>query len=124
MESGILITRAIRLSLQATGNAVFAAQARPIVKELKSGEELSLALTGTGVFPEEFRHILAVAEESGRVPEVMRQQCRFYQEEGERRVKWLTTAATRGIWLLYVLFMIVMIYQLASIYYQALPLGR
>ncbi len=122
LESGMLLHRAMRMSLEASGNAAFEAQAKPITAELRQGEDLSLAITGAWIFPAEFRHILGVAEESGRIPEVMKQQCRYYQEEGERKLKALMQVAAWLVWLVYALFAIIMIFNLAGIYFSALQL--
>jgi type II secretory pathway component PulF len=79
-----------------------------------------MAVTGAWVFPDEFRHILAVAEESGRLPEAMRHQARRFQEEGERKIKGLMQTATWLVWLIYAIFAIILISQLAGIYVGAL----
>lgn len=120
LNSGMSIMKAVRLSLQATGNAAFTAESDRIEKELRSGEELSQAITGTGVFPEDFRHILEVAEESGRIPESMAQQYRRYQEDAAYKIKALAKVAVWGVWLFYGLFIVIMIFQIASIYFGAL----
>src|SRR5262249_48082734 len=63
LETGMPITRALALSLRATGNAAFEAQTDAVVKALKAGDDLTLALAQGGVFPQEFLHMVAVAEE-------------------------------------------------------------
>src|SRR5262249_10848169 len=74
LETGMPITKALRLSLRAAGNAAFA-ESFPVAKErLDKGEDLSVALAATGLFPEDFRNILANAEESGRTTEVLEHQ--------------------------------------------------
>jgi type IV pilus assembly protein PilC len=122
LDTGMSILKAVDLSLQATGNAAFTAQSDTIVQELRAGEALTLALTGTGIFPDDFRNMLSIAEQSGRIPEMMARQSRHYQEEASRRLKALTTMAAWGVYLVYAGFMIVMIYQLARIYFDALKM--
>src|SRR5262249_44603244 len=112
--------KAVRLSLEATGNAAYLAQADTIEKGLREGENFTLALTGTGIFPDDFRNLLAVAEESGRIPEVMRKQSAHYHEEAARRLKALTATAAWGVYAVYAIFMIIMILALARIYFNAL----
>jgi type IV pilus assembly protein PilC len=120
LDSGVSIFRAVRLSLEATGNAAFVSHIDEIDRELREGESLTLALTGTGIFPDDFRNLIAIAEESGRIPEVMRKQANHYHEEAARRLKALTAAAAWGVYAVYAVFMIVMIFQLAQIYFSAL----
>jgi type II secretory pathway component PulF len=65
-------------------------------------------------------HALAVAEEGGRVPEMMRHQQRHYHEEAERRLRTLTRAASGAVWLVYAGLMVLAIFRIASVYLNAL----
>lgn len=98
-DSGMSIGRALRLSLRATGNAAFAEAAHQAAATVKRGEEVHTALSGSGLFPPEFLHILSVAEESGTIPEVMKHQGEHYTDEASRRLTFLTAIAAGGIWL-------------------------
>jgi type II secretory pathway component PulF len=120
LESGMPITRALRLAMEATGNAAFTARSAVVVQALKNGEPLLEALSRSGLFKEEFLHLIAVGEEGGRVPEVMRHQADYYQEEAGRRLTTLTRLATMLVWLIYAIFMVVTIFRIASIYLGAL----
>lgn len=120
LDAGMSITRAVRLSLQATGNPIYAAQAESAEVALRAGADLTLALSRTRLFSKDFQHILSVAEESGSVPEVMEQQHHYYQEEAERRLKVLAQMAGGAVWLLYAIFMVIMIFRMASVYFGAL----
>ena len=120
LDSGLAIARALRLSLRATGNAAYAAAADGVARVLKSGETLTDALTESRLFPEEFLHIVASAEEVGSVPEAMRQQTEYYHEEASRRLRGLAQAATMGLWVLYAAFMVWMIFKIAGVYLGAL----
>src|SRR5262249_22205937 len=112
--------KAVRLSLQATGNAAFLAWTEAVVEPLRTGEELTVALAKCGLFPADFLNLVASAEEGGRVPEIMRHQALYYQEEASRRLKALTRAASFGVWMLYAAFMIFAIFRLGSVYFSAL----
>jgi type IV pilus assembly protein PilC len=120
LDSGLAITRALRLSLRATGNAAYSQAADGVVRVLKDGQPLYEALAIARLFPEEFMHIIAAAEEAGRVPESMRQQAEYFYEEAARRLKLLAQAASMGLWLLYAAFMVYMIFRIANIYLSAL----
>jgi type IV pilus assembly protein PilC len=122
-ETGMSITKALRLSLRATGNAAYVARTPIIVDALKAGDELTLALTKSKIFPEDFLHIVAVAEESGSISEVMQKQAEHYQEEAGRRLKTLARVAGFAVWALYAIFMVVMIIRLAGVYLSALGGG-
>jgi type IV pilus assembly protein PilC len=115
-EAGMPIGRALRLSLRGTGNQAFASQVGVVKDSIEAGDDVTLALSRAGVFPEEFLRIVAVAEESGTLTEVLRHQGEHYHEEASRRLAALTGVAGFGVWLLVALFIIVTIFKLYSSY--------
>jgi type IV pilus assembly protein PilC len=115
-ETGMLLQRALRLSLAATGNEAFAAYGRKAETAVKKGEELTRALVRTNLFPEEFVHVIAVGEESGQITEVLRQQAIYYDEEAGRRLTILAAVAGRGIWVMVAVFIIIAIFRIYSFY--------
>ena len=120
LDSGLSIVKALKLSLQATGNAWFNSRTDVIVDALKGGESLTNALLQSNLFDEEFVHIVAAAEEGGRVPEMMKHQAEYWHEEAARRLTTLTRMLTFGMWLMYAGFMVYMIFKLAGIYFGML----
>jgi type IV pilus assembly protein PilC len=120
LDSGLSIVKALKLSLQATGNAWFISRTDVIVDALKGGESLTNALLQSNLFDEEFVHIVAAAEEGGRVPEMMKHQAEYWHEEAARRLTTLTRMLTFGMWLMYAGFMVYMIFKLAGIYFGML----
>jgi type IV pilus assembly protein PilC len=122
LDTSLAIGKAVRLSLEATGNGAFREQSDLMVAELERGETLTEALARGRVFPLEFLSMVAVGEEGGRVVEIMGHQAAHYQEEGERRLKALTATLTFLIWVFYVVFMVVAILGLAGNYLGALGL--
>ncbi len=120
METGMAVNRALRLSLRATGNQAFAAASEKIEAVVKAGDEVTLALGRSGLFPEEFLHILAVGEESGQISEVMRRQAAHYDEESGRRLAVLAGLAGYGVWAMVGIFIIVFIFRIALSYINLL----
>jgi type IV pilus assembly protein PilC len=113
LETGMPIANAMRLSLQATGNAAFETTAAKVKKTLMAGKELAVALAGTRLFPPAFIDVIATAEEGGRVPEVMRHQADQYADELRRRLATLTQVTSFGVWLavaILITFMIIRIF--------------
>jgi type II secretory pathway component PulF len=100
MQTGMSITRAVRLSLKATGNEAFAAAAPELKASLTEGDDLSVALGKSRLFPEEFLNIIANAEEGGRLTEVLEHQTEQYQEEAGRRMTALTWVASILLWVM------------------------
>jgi type II secretory pathway component PulF len=90
------------------------------VDAVRGGDDLTEALVKTRLFPEDFINILQVAEESGRLTEVMQQQAGFYQEEAGRRMTFLTHVATWGVWLTVGILIIYCIFRIALTYISLL----
>lgn len=99
-EAGMLPAEALALSLRATDLASFTAAVPQVQHAVRAGQELTLALARMRLLPEAFVQVLEVAEQSGKLPEVMRRQSDHYRDEAERRLKALTRAAAFLIWLL------------------------
>jgi type IV pilus assembly protein PilC len=115
-ETGMPIARALRLSLRATGNEAFVAATEGVKASVRGGDDLTSALGRTGLFPEDFQNILAVAEESGRLSEVLEHQTAHYYEESGRRLSVLTQVAGWGVWLVIGGLMVAAIFRLATSY--------
>jgi type IV pilus assembly protein PilC len=114
------IRDALRLSFQATANAAFVARGGDAEAAVGRGQDLVSALTRTGLFPEDCRQILSVAEESGRLDVVLRQQSEHYDEEAGRRLTTLTSALAWAVWLLVAVAILVVVFRLYSSYLGAI----
>lgn len=114
MESALPINKALKLSLRSAGNAAFEAATENVQYALKTGEDLTAALSDSGVFPSEFINIIAVAEESGRLPEVMKHQAQYYEEESARKLAIATRIAGFAVWLLVAGIIITAIFRIFS----------
>ncbi len=120
LDSSLSVSKAMRMSLKATGNSAFKAQADRIAKRIQKGEEIAEAMRTNPIFPAEFLAMITIGEESGQIPEVMAKQAEFYREESARRMKAATRALAVGVYGLVALFMIIMIFRMAGTYIQAL----
>jgi type IV pilus assembly protein PilC len=120
IEAGLPIDEAVRMSLDATGNAAFGQQADSIAKMLRAGDSMKVALSRCPLFPAEFRNIVAVGEEGGRLSEVVHQQAGHYQEEASRRLAALTRVAGFAVSTIVGLLIIVTIFRIYGTYLEAL----
>jgi type IV pilus assembly protein PilC len=91
---------------------------------VRRGESISDALASVHLFPEEFIHILATAEESGQIPEMMRHQAEYYEEEASRRLVILTRSAGFAIWVTVACLIIWVIFRMALSYIGLLDPDR
>lgn len=119
-ETGMSVGKALRLSFQAAGNPAWQAAADQAKADTRSGQDLSAILTRTRLFPEEFLHVVAVAEESGQLSEVMERQAEHYHEEAGRRMATLTAALGYAIWLAVAVIIIIAIFRLYGSYFEQL----
>ncbi len=120
-EAGMSIRKALRLALRATSNAAFEEAAPRVEEVVESGSDVTLALQCTGLFPEEFERIVAVAEESGTLAEVMKHQGDHYADEASRRLAALTSFAGYGVYALTGLFIVIFIFRMWGSYMNLLP---
>src|SRR5262249_51933170 len=79
MEPAMPIDAALELSLRATGNSAFLASEEVVIDGVRGGDGITESLLRSGLFEPEFQAILATAEESGRMPEVMKHQAKYYE---------------------------------------------
>jgi type II secretory pathway component PulF len=121
LDSDLPIAEALRLGMLATGNAAFAARTDAVLEGLEEGENLTEALSRARIFPQDFLNMVAVGEEGGRVPEILRHQAEHYHEEASRRMQVLVRTATYCVWLAYAVFTIIAIFTLAQRYFSQLP---
>lgn len=119
-ETAMPIADALRLSLRATDNEAFIACTGLMQSNIRKGRDLTETLTKTRLFPEEFLHILAVAEESGRLSDVLQHQTTHYQEEATRRMKGLAFLANGAVWLVVGGILITVIFKLYGSYLNLL----
>jgi type IV pilus assembly protein PilC len=116
MDTSLPAWEALDRSLKATGNGAFMAVSEVVQDEVRRGETVGEALASARLFPEEFLNILATAEHTGQIPEIMRHQAEYYDEEASRRLVLLTRSAGFAIWLgvailiIWVIFRIVLNY--------------
>lgn len=98
-NAGMAIVPSLEASLRATGNGAFQGMSRVVVDRIKEGDELSVALEATSLFPEDFLHTVQVAETSGTVPEALHRLSPQFEDQARRSLALLATAATVVVWL-------------------------
>jgi type II secretory pathway component PulF len=117
-ETGMSIVDAVRFSLRATDNGAYVATSPKVEDALRAGDELTVALSQARLFPDEFTNIIATAEEGGRLPDVLKHQTEYYEEEARRRMSALTQGASWGVWVFVAILIIVAIFRIFLFYIQ------
>ena len=120
LDTGLSVTKALRLAVDATGNAHFTARTEIMLGAVKKGQTLHDALVASELFGDDFLNVVASSEASGQVPEMMRHQAQQFHDEAARKMTLLTGVAAGIVWGSYAIFMIWAIFRLAGIYLRAL----
>ena len=98
-------------SLKATNNGAFQNAAPELIGRIHEGEDFSTAIAATGLFPEDYLHMVSVAETSGTVPETLYRLSPQFEDQARRSLKSLTTMLSGGIWLMVATFIVFFIFR-------------
>lgn len=91
LDSGVPLMQALQTSSRVCGNEVMADAARSASANLALGRRLSAELERSGHFPPMVVRMIAMAEEVGAMPEVLRQVAAGYIEEVEYAIRRIMT---------------------------------
>ena len=112
LETSLSIFKALRLMFVATDNAAFIREYPRVEASLRQGNAIAASFGRARVLPEKFLSAVAVAEESGRLPETLRYQGEEYDDEMRRRLAWLTRVAGGVVWLCVAAVIITVIFRI------------
>jgi type IV pilus assembly protein PilC len=115
-ETGMPIARSLEASFQATGNGAFTAASRDVQEQVMAGEELSLALAESRLFPEEYLQMVQVAEASGTVPETLQRLSPQFEDQARRSLAMLASTVGWLVWLVVAGFIIFIIFSIVLRY--------
>jgi len=121
-QSGMPMDKSLSASLKATGNGAFLDTTDLVCRNVREGETLTHSLTETKIFPREFLEIVAVAEESGTVPEQLHRLSPQFEEQAQRTLTALAVTLGWVIWLGVAIFIIFLIFHLFMFYLSAITL--
>jgi type IV pilus assembly protein PilC len=111
------VRRALRLSLNSSGNALFTDQIKVIEAEIGAGNSIYEACLAAGCFPADFLDALAVGEQSGKLVESMGRISRIYQDQARTALTVLNTLAAFAVFALIAAILIFLIFRLFFIGY-------
>ncbi|MBC19710.1 MAG: hypothetical protein CMJ74_05560 [Planctomycetaceae bacterium] len=98
LESGMDVRRVVPYAFSATGSQFFMQYQVRVSSALQQGEELSVALLSTGIFPNDFLDPLQVGEQTGRLDESMLRLAEHYEERSRRAIAVITKIITFFVW--------------------------
>ena len=113
-DAGVPILNAVMWSMEATTNGAFIGRGASICKQLSDGETMADTFRRSGLFPVEYVEMIAVAQESGSLPEMFGRLARNYFEKMEMAMKVLTRAIGILVWMVVAAVIIYFIFRLAG----------
>jgi type II secretory pathway component PulF len=110
-DSSLSILRVLRLAFGATDNPAFLAESAKAETMLRRGNSISESLASTNRFPKSYINSIAIAEESGHLPEMMQQHALEYGDFARRRLAVLNRIMATLVWLVVAGFVIWLIFR-------------
>jgi type IV pilus assembly protein PilC len=107
-QAGMNILDSLDASLKATGNGAFIAEIPQVNGVINDGD--------TGLFTEEYIHMVDVGETSGTVPETLQRLSPRFQEDAQRSLATLAAVLGWLIWALVAAFIIFVVFRIAFWY--------
>jgi type IV pilus assembly protein PilC len=117
LDTRLSILKSIRLAFTATDNSAFISAAPKVVTSLKRGNSIHESFRETRLFTLSFQSALAVAEESGKLPEVCAIQAATYDDQARQLLAVINKLLSTLIWLGVAVFIIFAIYRIFTTVY-------
>ncbi len=119
-QSGMPVTRSLEASLKATSNGAFMNAIGPMCHDVRAGSSIVETFTESRLFPEDYLEMVAVAEESGTVPEALHRLSPQFEESARRSLKNLTRVLSVVVWLTLAGFVIFFVFKFIMMYVDML----
>lgn len=123
IDAGMDAIKSLRLSMQATQNPLYVEQIPPVCSSISEGNEMHVALAGTGVFPNDFVVTLENGELTGQVTESMNRLSSEYRAKAEHLFRAISILGGVLVMMLVGAVIITMIFVLFTKLYLA-PLNE
>jgi type IV pilus assembly protein PilC len=91
MTSGVPVLQALNIVRDTSGNEVVARAIQQVHDSVKEGDNMSMPLEASGVFPVMVVSMVDVGEETGALPEMLARIADTYEDEVDRTVEALTS---------------------------------
>lgn len=92
LASGVPILQSLQLAQAAAGNLVYSELFAEVYRSASEGHGLSAALRVSPHFPQQVVNMIANAEKTGTLPEVLNQVSHYYEKETDQTLKNLFSA--------------------------------
>ena len=115
-EAGLPVKESLDESLKATANGAFILAAPVMVSDIMEGKELTDAMIGTGLFPDDYIQIVHTGETTGTVPEQLARMSGHFEEQARRALRGLASALGWLVWMGVAAFIVFVIFSIALWY--------
>ncbi|MEX2287621.1 MAG: type II secretion system F family protein [Planctomycetaceae bacterium] len=115
-QAGMQIEESLKSSLRATSNGAFIAATKPMWDSIKDGDTLSHAMAESRLFPDDYLHMVEVAEQSGTVPEMLDRLSPKFEDQARRALEAMAAMLGWGVWMLVAAFIIFLIFNVVLRY--------
>ncbi len=91
MSAGVSVIDSINITAKASGNAVIEKELLEAAKAVTNGEQFSVPLSKSKIFPPIVSQMLAIGEETGQTDTILIKVAEFYEEEVDAAVEGLSS---------------------------------
>ena len=117
LETRVSAMKTLRLAFLATGNATFIHALPRAEAALRQGNTFTTSLKQARSFPVRFLSAVAIAEEGGHLPEILRRQAEEYQDQADRKLALLNQLASWFVWVLVAVVIASAIFRIYQVVY-------
>ncbi len=91
LRNGVSILTALEIVKEVQENTIFKEEVEAVVEEITQGASMAKPLTGSAVFPPVAINMIAIGEETGRLPDVLLRISDSFEGQVDRSVRALTS---------------------------------
>lgn len=91
LSAGVTVIDSIEVTAKAIGNSVIEAELYSAAKAVTNGQQLSVPLAQSQVFPPIVSQMMAIGEETGQTDEILIKVADFYEEEVDEAVESISS---------------------------------
>jgi type II secretory pathway component PulF len=118
IDAGLDAWNAVDLAFQCTQTPFFMRHAANAKKAIRSGQEIHVTLNESRVFSQSLIDAVQVGEQSGRLAESLETHAKQLDHTATNAFRALAVAASVAVWLAVVVFIVFLIFRVASFYFR------
>ena len=119
-QAGMSIEPSLETSLKATSNGAFIGATPQVLDMVREGDDLTIALHATGLFPQDYLELVRVGEATGTVPEQLERLSPQLEDQARRSLAGMTSALAWVIWSLVAVLIVFIIFRIMTNYISIL----